>query len=131
MLRDQCEELIARNPGTTVTIDVEPLHNAKPNSRQFKRIYICLGALKEGFRLCLRQILGLDGAFMKGPFLGQVLTAVGIDPNNGIYPLAYAIVESENNQSWTWFLECLGQDLDLSSNSNFTFVSNRQKVLLL
>ncbi|GJR32191.1 hypothetical protein Tco_1108423 [Tanacetum coccineum] len=54
------------------------------------RIYICLGALKLGFRACKRDLLGLDGAFMKGPFLGQVLVAVGLDLNNGIYPLAYA-----------------------------------------
>lgn len=30
--------------------------------------------------------------------------------------------------SWTWFLECVGDDLDLSRNSNFTFISDRQKV---
>ncbi|XP_071738981.1 uncharacterized protein [Rutidosis leptorrhynchoides] len=130
LLRDYCGEIIDKNPGTTITIDLEPLHNATSTSRQFKRIYICLGPLKEGFRACMRQLIGLDGAFMKGPFPGQLLTAVGIDPNNGIYPLAYAIVEAESIQSWTWFLECLGKDLDLSVNSNFTFISDRQKGIL-
>ncbi|GKF50230.1 hypothetical protein Tco_0146697, partial [Tanacetum coccineum] len=38
-------------------------------------------------------MLGLDGAFLKGLFPGQVLVAVGLDSNNGIYPLAYALVE--------------------------------------
>ncbi|GJR22314.1 heat stress transcription factor B-4-like protein [Tanacetum coccineum] len=47
-----------------------------------------------GFRACRRDLLGLDGAFMKGPFPGQVLAAVGLDSNNGIYPLAYALVEA-------------------------------------
>ncbi|GJX66467.1 heat stress transcription factor B-4-like protein [Tanacetum coccineum] len=64
-------------------------------SMVFQRIYICLGALKLGFRACRRDLLGLDGAFMKGPFPGQVLVAVGLDSNNGIYPLAYALVEAE------------------------------------
>nr|GEW43256.1 hypothetical protein [Tanacetum cinerariifolium] len=50
-----------------------------------------------------------------------ILTAIGVDPNYGIYPLAYAIVESENKQSWLWFLDCLGDDLELFRNSNFTF----------
>nr|GEW00394.1 shikimate O-hydroxycinnamoyltransferase [Tanacetum cinerariifolium] len=54
-----------------------------------------LKALKLGFRACRRDLLGLDGAFMKGPFPGQVLVAVGLDSNNGIYPLAYALVEVE------------------------------------
>ncbi|KAL4560319.1 hypothetical protein LXL04_032469 [Taraxacum kok-saghyz] len=62
----------------------------------------------------------LDGAFMKGPFPGQILSAVGIDSNNGIYPLAYAIVEAETTKSWAWFLDYLRDDLDLSTNSNFT-----------
>nr|KAJ0187036.1 hypothetical protein LSAT_V11C900495010 [Lactuca sativa] len=66
---------------------------------------------------------------MKGPFPGQVLTTVGLDSNNGIYPLAYAIVESENTVSWKWFLENLGDDLELASNSNYTFISDRQKGL--
>ena len=66
---------------------------------------------------------------MKGPFPGQILTTVGVDSNNGIYPLAYAIVETENTDSWKWFWECLGDDLDMD-NSNFTFISDRQKVLL-
>ncbi|GJW69664.1 mutator type transposase [Tanacetum coccineum] len=51
----------------------------------------------------------------------QMLTAVGVDVNNGIYPMAYGIMESENQYSWTWFLTCLGDDFDLFNNSNFTF----------
>lgn len=76
----------------------------------------------------MREILGLDGAFLKEPQNGQLLTAVGVDGNNGIYPLAYAIVEAENAATWSWFLECLGDDLGLGANSNFTFISDRQKV---
>nr|GFB44505.1 hypothetical protein [Tanacetum cinerariifolium] len=56
-----------------------------------------------------------------------ILTAVGVDPNYGIYPLAYAIVKSENKQAWLLFLDCLGDDLELFRNSNFTFVTDRQK----
>ncbi|XP_076943028.1 uncharacterized protein LOC143613073 [Bidens hawaiensis] len=84
----------------------------------------------EGFKLGGRDLLGLDGCFMKGPFPGQILTAVGMDGNNGIYPLAHSLVEAETTTSWTWFLECLGDDLDLHSNSNFTFISDRQKGII-
>nr|GEV43957.1 hypothetical protein [Tanacetum cinerariifolium] len=71
-----------------------------------------------------------DGAFMRGQYPGQMLTAVGVDANNGIYPVAYGIVESENQYSWTWFLKCLRDDFDLYSNSNFTFITKRKKGLL-
>ncbi|GKC34484.1 hypothetical protein Tco_1046868 [Tanacetum coccineum] len=43
---------------------------------EFQRIYVCLGALKLGFRACKRDLLGLDGAFMKGSFPRTVLTSI-------------------------------------------------------
>nr|GFA05868.1 hypothetical protein [Tanacetum cinerariifolium] len=86
------------------------------------------GPLKDGFTVGKRDLLGLDGCFLSSSYPGWILTTVGVDPNNGIYPLAYAIVESENKDSWKWFLECVGDDLDLFRNSNFTFISDRQKV---
>ncbi|XP_023736423.2 uncharacterized protein LOC111884348 [Lactuca sativa] len=129
-LRDYVQELRTRNPGTTVKIEVESEPNPSPETRTFKRIYICLGPLKKGFLAGKRDYLGLDGTFMKGPYLGMILTAVGLDGNNCTYPLAYAVVEAENINSWTWFLRCLGDDIDLQASSNFTFISDRQKGLL-
>ena len=129
MLRDYVLELQQTNPNTTVKIHVQPEADHMCPTRVFKRIYVCLGPLKDGFKAGMRDLLGLDGAFMKGPYPGQLLTAVSVDPNNGIYPLAYGIVETENTESWTWFLNQLGDDLDLYRNSNFTFISDRQKVI--
>ncbi|GKD59175.1 hypothetical protein Tco_1296684 [Tanacetum coccineum] len=99
MLRDYCLELRRANPDTTIKIEVEKDSDTDLNTRVFKRIYICLGPLKKGFKACGRDLLGLDGAFMKGPYPGQLLTAVGLDGNNFIYPLAYAIVEKETTCS--------------------------------
>ncbi|KAL2471215.1 Uncharacterized protein Adt_39351 [Abeliophyllum distichum] len=73
--------------------------------REFRRMYICLGALKKGFRSGCRRVIGLDGCFLKGENGGHMLTAVGIDANNRMYPLAYAVVESENSSIWKWFLD--------------------------
>ncbi|GKD11191.1 transposase, mutator type, MULE transposase domain protein, partial [Tanacetum coccineum] len=56
------------------------------------------------FKASRREILGMDGAFIKGPYTGQILTAVGVDNNNGAYTLAYAIVEVESKSSWRWEL---------------------------
>ncbi|XP_076945902.1 uncharacterized protein LOC143617133 [Bidens hawaiensis] len=128
LLRDYCKELVRANPRTSMEIEVEKEFNPSSLTRQFKRVYICLAPLREGFKACGRDLLGLDGCFMKGPFPGQILTAVGVDSNNCIYPVAYALVEVETTELWTWFLECLGRDLDLYANSNFTFISDRQKV---
>ncbi|KAJ9546885.1 hypothetical protein OSB04_019428 [Centaurea solstitialis] len=130
LLRDYVLELKKTNPGTTVKLEVEPQPLSDSTDRQFKRIYVCLGPLKKGFKAIGRELLGLYGAFMKGPYPGQILSAVGIDPNIGTYPLAYAIVEAETKDSWSWFLEYLKDDLELHTNSNFTFISDRQKGII-
>nr|KAJ0196704.1 hypothetical protein LSAT_V11C700367790 [Lactuca sativa] len=129
-LRDYVLELQKTNKGKTIKIDVVSEPVVSSPTRQFRRMYVCLGPLKKRSKAGLREFLGLDGAFMKGPFPGQILSAVGVDSNNGTYPLAYAIVASENTSSWKWFLQFLVEDLDLYSNSNFTFISDRQKGLL-
>nr|GEW16175.1 pentatricopeptide repeat-containing protein At5g66520-like [Tanacetum cinerariifolium] len=97
--------------GTTVRIDVQQEPNPDSPTRTFRRVYVCLGSLKQGFRACGREILGLDGCFMSGPWPGQILTTVGVDANNGLYLVAYAIVEAESKASWCWFLNLLGEDL--------------------
>ncbi|GJW55707.1 heat stress transcription factor B-4-like protein [Tanacetum coccineum] len=123
-------ELESINPNTTVKIAVERNTNPSLPTKVFQRIYVCLGALKLGFRACRRDLLGLDGASIKGSFPDQVLVAVGLDSNNRIYPLAYALVEAKSKSSWCWFLQCLGDDIDLHPNSNFTFINDRQKGII-
>ena len=44
-----------------------------------------------------------DGTFLTGQYRGQILTAIGVDGNNQIIPLAMAFVEGENFLSWVWF----------------------------
>ncbi|GKA78968.1 mutator type transposase [Tanacetum coccineum] len=73
-----------------------------------------LGSLKQGFKVWGREILGLDGCFMLGPWPGQIQTTVGVDENNGIYPVAYAIVKADCKASWCWFLNLLGEDLAIA-----------------
>ncbi|GJS66732.1 ribonuclease H-like domain-containing protein [Tanacetum coccineum] len=51
---------------TTVKIDVYSEEDPENTTRMFRRIYVCLGALKRGFKEGGRDLLGLDGAFMRG-----------------------------------------------------------------
>ncbi|GJY65121.1 hypothetical protein Tco_0466581 [Tanacetum coccineum] len=115
LLREYAYELINQNPGTTIRIDVQQELNPESLTRAFRRVHVCLGALKQGFRACGREILRLDGCFMSGPWPDQILTAVEVDSNNGIYLVAYAIVEVESKASWCWFLNLLGEDLAIAS----------------
>ncbi|MBA0854256.1 hypothetical protein Goshw_028170 [Gossypium schwendimanii] len=65
------------------------LNRVTPESPlQFKRFYVCFEALKRGCKEGCRPILGLDGFFLKGPFKGELLAAVGRYGNNKMYPVA-------------------------------------------
>ena len=81
-----------------------------------------------GFKHC-RPILGFDGCHIKGHHTGQLLTAIGIDANNSIFHVAYAVVESECKASWTWFLTFMEADLDIVNDNHWTFISDKQKGL--
>lgn len=44
---------------------------------------------------------------LKGKYGRVLLSVVSIDANNEIFPNAFAVVESENEESWTWFMKIL------------------------
>lgn len=76
-----------------------PEHPEDPtNQPTFERLYICLGACKRGFVTGCRPLIGLGGCHLKAGQAGQtgqLLCAVGIDANNQMFPVAYAVVEGE------------------------------------
>ncbi|CAN1258952.1 hypothetical protein LINPERPRIM_LOCUS10029 [Linum perenne] len=122
-LMDYKQELERTNPGSTVAIEYDVL--------TFKRIYICLDALKRGFRVGCRKFIGVDGCFLKCMVGWQLLVAVGVDANDGIFPIAWAVVQRENEATWGWFMELLAADLEITNAPGWTFMSDRQKVNLL
>ncbi|GKV02681.1 hypothetical protein SLEP1_g15079 [Rubroshorea leprosula] len=42
-------------------------------------------------------IIGVDGAYLKGAHKGELLTVVGRDANNQMFPIAWAVVEAPQN----------------------------------
>ncbi|XP_019179510.1 PREDICTED: uncharacterized protein LOC109174707 [Ipomoea nil] len=131
LLNDYCEELKRSNPGTSVKmkLDSEFTVNGRP---RFLRLYICFAACKEGFLRGCRPFFGLDGCHLKGCQKGgQLLSAVGVDGDNSLFPIAFAIVEGELKDSWLWFLKRLDSDLNISSNPHaWTLISDKQKGLI-
>jgi hypothetical protein len=126
-LWDYCETLRQTNMGSCVLMSVDrPMPDLPP---KFERIYLSLAAMTKGFVEGCRPVIGLDGCFLKGPFKGTLLAAVGRDANNNMYPIAIAVVEAETKDSWSWFLEALMSNLRIhKTHSMPTFISDRQKV---
>ena len=65
---------------------------------------------------------------MKGEYPGQILTTVGKNGNNGVYPIAFVVVEAETKDSWTWFMKRLLDDIGSLRDEGWTFMSDQQKV---
>lgn len=99
-------------------------------SNIFQRMYICLNACKKGFMAGCRKVVGLDGCFFKGATNGELLCAVGRDANNQMYPIAWAVVENENKNSWDWFCDILFWDLSVGDGEGWVLISDQQKGIL-
>lgn len=86
---------------------------------------MCLEACKDNFISC-RPIIGLDDCFLKGKYGGELLIVVERDGNDHTLSLAYIIVEVEIQETWTWFLEWLIDDLcEATLCSRCTFISDQ------
>ncbi|GJX34953.1 calcium/proton exchanger [Tanacetum coccineum] len=62
---------------------------------------------------------------------GELLTAMGRDANNQMYPIASAVVRVENADNWGWLLHLLHDDLCLNDRTGITIISDSQKIKLL
>ena len=51
--------------------------------------------------------IALDGTYLRNCYRQTLLLAVGRNGNNESWIIAWAIVESENDESWDWFVERL------------------------
>ena len=59
---------------------------------------------------------------------GELLTAIGRDANNQVYPIAWAVVDVENKPNWTWFIELLRDSVDLHDGRGLVVISDQHKV---
>ncbi|GAA0147788.1 hypothetical protein LIER_07404 [Lithospermum erythrorhizon] len=118
------KELLDTMPGSTVI--------TKLDEQKFMRIYICPEPLKRELFSGCRRFICVDGCFLKGAFNGQLLAAVAHDADNGIYPIAWAVVEVENTESWKWFIKLLKEDLHMDRQpKSWVLMTNQQNSELL
>ncbi|PKI74006.1 hypothetical protein CRG98_005623 [Punica granatum] len=121
------DELKRTNRDSSVCMKVERPIPAEPPI--FDRFYVCFDALKTGFVKGCRQIIGVDDCFLKTVVKGQLLTAIGRDGNNQIFPIAWAVVQVESRDTWLWFLSLLKEDLNITDGLGWSIISDQQKGL--
>ena len=88
----------------------------------FKYAFIAFGASIKGYRY-MRKVIVVDGTSLKGKYGGCLLSACAQDGNFQIFPLGFAVVNSENDDSWEWFLTQL--KTFVVDSGQLVFVSDR------
>ena len=119
-LYDYQTELLRSNLGSTVIVHKEDY--VEPPI--FRRMYICLDACKNGFKADCRKVVELDGCFFNRATNGELLCALRRDANNQMFPIAWAIVDKENNDNWDWFCDLLCRDVGVEGGKEWVFISD-------
>ncbi|KAF3657774.1 Nudix hydrolase 24, chloroplastic [Capsicum annuum] len=70
------------------------MHKAVAN--EFKYLFITLQPMMHGFKHC-RPVVVVDGAHLSGPYQGTFLSASILDGTGCILPIAYGVVDLEND----------------------------------
>ncbi|KAI8571931.1 hypothetical protein RHMOL_Rhmol01G0159100 [Rhododendron molle] len=96
-LNDSVETVLKFSPSSWIKIQSDKPSPELPPT--FCRMYVRYDAQLKGLLAGFRPIIRLDGAFLKGLYGGQILSAIGVDGNNNMFPIAIAVVEVETKES--------------------------------
>ncbi|XP_038887218.1 uncharacterized protein LOC120077407 [Benincasa hispida] len=110
------EALKLVNPGTIFEVEVE-------DGQYFKYVFMAFGPCIRGFLNCIRPVVVVDGTHLHEKYKGMLLIATCIDGNNNIYPIAFSIVDVENDASWTRFMTHL--KASIGDIPNLVIISDR------
>ncbi|XP_038884809.1 protein FAR-RED ELONGATED HYPOCOTYL 3-like [Benincasa hispida] len=116
IVRAYDEALKLANLGTIFEVEVEDV-------QYFKYVFMALCPCIRGFLNCIRPVIVVDGTHFHEKYKGMLLITTCIDGNNNIYPIAFSIVDCENDASWTWFMTHL--KASIGDVSNLVIISNR------
>ncbi|XP_074283348.1 uncharacterized protein LOC141607898 [Silene latifolia] len=112
-----CEVIKSTNPGSVAHCALVPMDSPE-RPLQFKNIFIAFQAQCEGSIRGYKSLIGVDGTHLKGNYGGVLLSAVAMDDNNELFPVAIAVVELENKETWRKFFCHLKQILKDSGRNN-------------
>ncbi|XP_059277946.1 uncharacterized protein LOC132032195 [Lycium ferocissimum] len=96
----------------------------KSDENEFLYLFIALYAFIKGFDCC-SPIVVVDGSHLKTAYNGTFVSASTLDSASNILPLAYGVIDSENDRSWTWFFERFREAYGV--RENMCIVSDRHE----
>ena len=126
LLPQYCEQVKRTNPGSIASVYGNQSDNC------FQRLFISFQASIYGFLNACRPLLGLDRTYLKSKYLVTLLLATCFDSDGALFPLAFGIVDEENDENWMWFLSELRNLLEINTEnmSRLTILSDRMKCIV-
>ncbi|KAF7836865.1 Protein FAR1-RELATED SEQUENCE 4 [Senna tora] len=115
-----CERIKETNPGSFATLTTK-------EDSSFHRFFVSFHASISGFQRGCRPLLFLDSTPLNTKYQGELLAATAVDGSDGIFPVAFAVVDAENEDNWHWFLQELKSAI--STTQQITFVADFQNGL--
>ncbi|KAK1588248.1 hypothetical protein Q3G72_021295 [Acer saccharum] len=100
------------NSGSAIHISIQEPHST------FHRMFLSFKAKKLCFLEGCKPFVGVDECHLKGPFGGVLVSAVALDANRGLFPLAVCICENETQKG---VIQALQQ--------HFPFANRRRMVM--
>ncbi|XP_030477353.1 uncharacterized protein LOC115694365 [Syzygium oleosum] len=118
-----CEQIRKTNPGSIASVFATGQENC------FHRLFISYRASIYGFINACRPLLEIDRAHLKGKYLGTLLCASAVDADDSLFPLAIAVVDTETEENWMWFMSELRKLLGVNTDNmpRLTILSERQR----
>lgn len=98
--------------------------NVYTREPRFKGLFLSFSDTHWAFKLWCRPFIAVDGWPLGGEYGGVMLTALGLDGNDGILPIAMYEVESETSFTWYDFLEKLNGVLRVDNGQGFCVLSD-------
>ncbi|RYR74647.1 hypothetical protein Ahy_A02g009379 isoform A [Arachis hypogaea] len=96
-------------PGTVAVLRTCPVRvggQVDDSQVYFHRLFWTFPPCIQAFRHC-KPLVSIDGTHLYGKYGGTLLVAIAQDGNSNILPVAFALVEGENAESWSFFLSHL------------------------
>ncbi|KAL5538065.1 hypothetical protein UlMin_042275 [Ulmus minor] len=107
-----CEKIKETNPGSVATFTTK-------DDSSFHGLFVSFHAVIVGFQQGCRPLIFLDTTPLNSKYQGVLLSATSLDAEEGIFPIAFAVVDAETEDNWHWFLTELKSTLPTSQQITF------------
>ena len=114
-----CQRLVDINPGTIAEYSRQDGH--------FWQLFIAHSFSIQGFLMGCRPVIAIDLTHLSGLYRGSLFSATAYDADDGMFPIAFGVVSSENYEDWLWFLQKLKGILQ---DKEVVIISNRHQAIL-